>query len=90
DGKPSQILSYIYIGNRAHAKSRELLQKLNIKYVLNCTPERTRDPEFGCPNFYEKERAFVYKRISVFDNHGEDILTHMDTAYDFIETGKHY
>jgi protein-tyrosine phosphatase len=88
--KPSQILSYLYLGGKVDAKAKEVLQKLKIKYILNCTPQRTVDPENGCPNFYEKERSFVYKRIPIFDNQGEDILAHMETAYKFIEEGKHY
>lgn len=86
----SQILSYLYLGGRNDAKGKEQLHKLNIKYVLNCTPPRTQDKEAGCPNFYEKERLFVYKRIPIFDNKGEDIISHMDTAFKFIEEGKHY
>ena len=43
------------------------------------------DPEAGVSNFFEKERLFSYKRISIFDNRGEDILAHMETAYSFIE-----
>lgn len=88
--KPSQILSYLYLGGKVDAKAKEVLQKLKIKYILNCTPQRTVDPENGCPNFYEKERSFIYKRIPIFDNQGEDILAHMETAFKFIEEGKHY
>lgn len=88
--KPSQILSYLYLGGKADAKAKDVLQKLKIKYILNCTPQRSVDPENGCPNFYEKERLFVYKRIPIFDNQGEDILSHMETAFKFIEESKHY
>ncbi len=51
---------------------------------------RTQEWMSGCPNFYEKERLFVYKRISIFDNQGEDILSHMETAFKFSEESKHY
>lgn len=63
---------------------------MKVKYILNCTPTRSQDNEAGCPNFYEKEKSFVYKRIPIFDNKGEDILSHMTTAFNFIEEGKHY
>ena len=46
--------------------------------------------ESGCPNFYEKEKLFRYKRIPIFDNRGEDILSHMNEVFLFIEEGKHY
>ncbi len=88
--KPTQILNYLYLGGKSDAKAKDVLNELNIKYILNCTPQRTDDPEFGCPNFYQKEKSFVYKRIPIFDNKGEDILTYMDAAFRFIEEGRHY
>lgn len=49
------------------------------------------DPESGCPNFFEaSHRGWVYKRIPIFDNRGEDILSFMPGAVAFIEQGKHY
>jgi protein-tyrosine phosphatase len=88
--KPTQILSYLYLGGKSDAKSKESLEELNIKYILNCTPQRVDDPEFGCPNFFQKDKTFVYKRIPIFDNKGEDILPHLDSAFKFIEEGQHY
>ena len=78
--KPTQILKYLYIGGSKNAKDKKLLRELNIKYILNCTPKRSSDPEAGCPNYYEKEKLFVYKRIPIFDNKGEDMIQHMETA----------
>ena len=80
----------LYIGGKQDAKAKEVLQSLKISYILNCTPPRAMDPETGCQNFFEKEKAFVYKRIPVFDNRGEDLLQHMEESYRFIEEGKHY
>eukprot|EP01040_Poterioochromonas_malhamensis_P009794 gene9794-10637_t len=91
--QPSQILSYLYIGNKNHAKSMKILQQNNIKYILNCTPKRSDDPENGCPNYYEKDiqkYSIIYKRIPIYDNRGENILPHLDTAYRFIEESRHY
>lgn len=90
---PSKILGgdvLLYLGSAKDAKQKALLVNLNIKYILNCTPRRSDDPENGCPNFFEKERSFKYKRIPVFDNRGEDLLLYMDEAYQFIEEAKHY
>jgi hypothetical protein len=39
--RPSQVLPFLYIGSRAHAKSRGLLRELGIKRVLNVTPPKT-------------------------------------------------
>jgi protein-tyrosine phosphatase len=88
--KPTQILSYLFLGGKSDAKSKESLLELNIKYILNCTPQRVDDPEFGCPNFFQKDKTFIYKRIPIFDNKGEDILPHLDSAFKFIEEGRHY
>lgn len=87
---PSQILPHLFLGGKAEAKTKSSLQTLKIKYILNCTPSRNTDPENGCPNFFEKDRLFKYCRIPVFDNKGEDLLGHLDTAFRFIEEGKHY
>lgn len=88
--KPSQILPFLFIGGKSDAKSKTVLQKLGIKYVLNCTPPRKNDPEAGVPNYFEKEKSFKYTRIPIFDNKGEDIIAHMSTACQFIDEGKHY
>ena len=87
---PSKILGYLYLGGKQDAKSKSVLQTLKIKYILNATPPRSVDPESGCPSFFEKEKSFVYSRIPVFDNRGEDLLQYMDQSYRFIEEGKHY
>lgn len=88
--QPTRILGHLFLGSKHAAKAKEVLTRNNIKYILNCTPKRTDDPEAGCPNYYEKEGAFTYKRIPIFDNKGEDILPHLETAFRFIEEGKHY
>lgn len=37
-GEPSMILGdWLYLGNRYHAKSREMLEQLQITHVLNIT-----------------------------------------------------
>jgi hypothetical protein len=88
--KATRILNYLYLGGISDAKNKELLKKSGIKYILNSTPQRSVDPECGCPNYFEKDKDFVYKRIPIFDNKGEDIVAHMQTAFRFIEEGKHY
>lgn len=91
DVAPTRVLSYLYLGSRKHAKDRSTLLALNIKSVVNCTPTKKLDREKGVPNFFEKEtELFTYKRISLFDNIGEDILSVMNEAVSFIEQRKHY
>lgn len=88
--QPSQILPHLFLGGKADAKSKTWLQQRGVKYILNCTPTRKADREAGVPNYYEKDRDFKYCRIPIFDNKGEDITFHLDTAFRFIEEAKHY
>lgn len=59
DGKPSQILPFLYLGARHHAKDRETLLELKVHHILNVTPTRKDDPVAGVPNFFEKDQAFL-------------------------------
>jgi len=90
--RPSQITPHIYLGSARHAKNLSLLKSLGITHVLNCTPPKSADPETGCPNYFEKDASagLSYKRIPVFDNIGEDLLSHLDGAIRFIEQSQHY
>lgn len=87
---PSRILSYLFLGSKSDAKDKSGLLRNKIKFVLNCTPKRSDDPENGCPNYFEKEKTFVYKRIPIFDNRGEDMAAHIDFAIQFIEQSRHH
>lgn len=86
----SQVLSYLYIGSRFDAKNLGWLKSHDIRYVLNCTPSKELDPLTGCPNYYKNDKSFHYKRIPVFDNKGEDMTQHFDTAFKFIEASRHH
>ena len=90
--RPTQITPHVYLGGAKQAKNLSVLKSLGITHVLNCTPPKSEDPETGCPNYFEKDRSagFVYKRIPVFDNIGEDLLVHLDGAIKFIEQSQHY
>ncbi|CAN0130737.1 unnamed protein product [Pylaiella littoralis] len=90
DKRPSRVLEHLFIGSRAHAKNRGLLQDLGINRILNVTPARTMDPTNGVPNFFEKDRSMTYKRVAVFDNRGEDLLQHLESCISFIEQGSFY
>lgn len=88
--RPSQLLKHVFVGSKNDAKQKELLQSLKISHILNCTPTRKMDPEAGCPNYFEKEQTFKYLRIPIFDNKGENLLSHLPTAFKFIEESMHY
>lgn len=88
--KPSKILNFLYIGCKNHAKSKSLLKELGISHILNCTPTKNTDPLAGIPNYFEKEKLFKYKRISIYDNGSDSLIPHFDAAYQFIEESKHF
>lgn len=89
-GIPVKVVDHIFIGDRHSAKARGLLKQHNIKFVLNCTPDRNTDPVAGCPNFFEKEGKIKYRRVAVFDNRGEDLRPHFEPSVAFIEQAKFY
>ncbi|KAF0688541.1 Aste57867_19857 [Aphanomyces stellatus] len=92
DAAPSEILPFLFLGSRQHAKDRDVLKRLSITHILNVTPTRKVDPVAGVPNFFEKEAAFMhvptYRRCALFDNQGEDILTSLDGCNAFIDQAK--
>lgn len=67
----------LYLGNSDGAKNRDLINKYNIRYIINVTPD--------FPNHFEADDDFHYKRISVKDTFNQDINTHFQPAIDFIE-----
>lgn len=88
--EPSAILNYLYIGDRNHAKSLSTLLKLNIKYIVNCTPPKSVAKTVGVSNYYEKDGRFKYLRVPVYDDGGENLLAYINDVFRFIEEGKHF
>lgn len=90
DAEPSQILEHVFLGSRAHARDKELLQRLGITHILNVTPPKKTDPVAGVPNFFEKEKLFTYRRCPIFDNKAEDISSVLEGCIAFIDQAKYY
>ncbi|KAG9410058.1 hypothetical protein AC1031_018093 [Aphanomyces cochlioides] len=90
DTAPSQILDYLFLGGRHHAKNRDQLKALGITHILNVTPPRKVDPVAGVPNFFEKDPTFTYRRCALYDNQGENILASLDGCIAFIDQAKFY
>ncbi|KAH7463221.1 hypothetical protein PRIC1_001916 [Phytophthora ramorum] len=90
DAEPSQILEHVFLGSRAHARDKEQLQRLRITHILNVTPPKKMDPVAGVPNFFEKDKAFTYRRCPIFDNKAEDISGMLEGCIAFIDQAKYY
>ena len=75
---PSRILPWLYLGSYKHASDKNDLKRLNINYVLNCAVE--------CVSHYGQE--IKYKHLKLNDFPMFNILSHLDTAVDFIQEAK--
>ena len=53
----------------------QVLEEFGVKYILNVTTK--------CPNYFEEEGGFVYKRIAAADTDTQKLLQH---AFEFIGT----
>lgn len=73
-----EILPYLIVGNLPSAKNAEFLQRKNVCYVLNLTPE---------PHETQVE-GVEYKNVAMEDDEEEDLLVHLDECFDFVNRAK--
>ena len=64
------------------AADEDLLQRQNIRYILNLTS--------NCPNYFSKSSSYRYKQIKIEDSCREDIKEIMADAIDFIGTYRRF
>ncbi|KAJ8360212.1 hypothetical protein SKAU_G00167370 [Synaphobranchus kaupii] len=77
-GKPGEILPFLYLGSAYHASREDYLIDLQITALLNISRRDTQ---------HSKGR-FRYKWIPVEDSHLADISSHFQEAIDFIDCVK--
>lgn len=77
-GRPVEILPFLYLGSAYHACRQDYLSDLRITALLNVSRRDSR-PAKG---------QFDYKWIPVEDSHTADISSHFQEAIDFIERVK--
>lgn len=75
DSPPSKVFDWLYIGSYANASDRNLLDSLNIKYILNCT--------FECKNKFEND-GIEYMRFKIHDVISYPIQDFFDQGSEFI------
>lgn len=73
-GKPVEILPFLYLGSAYHASREDYLSDLHITALLNVS-RRDLQPAKGC---------YDYKWIPVEDSHMADISSHFQEAIEFI------
>ncbi|XP_037621213.1 dual specificity protein phosphatase 5 [Sebastes umbrosus] len=74
-GKPVEILPFLYLGSAYHASRQDYLSDLHITALLNVS-RRDQQPAKG---------HYDYKWIPVEDSHMADISSHFQEAIDFID-----
>ncbi|KAH8419633.1 hypothetical protein KR222_011180 [Zaprionus bogoriensis] len=77
---PVEIISGLYLGNASHSCDSNALEKYNIKYVLNVTPD--------LPNEFEKLGVIKYLQIPITDHYSQDLAKHFPAAIEFIEEAR--
>lgn len=78
---PVEIIpGLLFLGNASHSCDSNALQKYNIKYVLNVTPD--------LPNEFEKSGIIKYLQIPITDHYSQDLAVHFPDAIQFIEEAR--
>ncbi|KAL6064270.1 Dual specificity protein phosphatase 5, variant 2 [Balamuthia mandrillaris] len=76
-GFPSVILDdFLYLGDWQAANNKEVLEKLGIGRIVNCTPHE---------NAFKEDDAFRYYQIAIQDSYTQTISDHFEAASSFIE-----
>lgn len=74
----SPILPFLYLGNEKDAQDLDLLQRLNIGYVVNVT---THLP------LYHVNSGLRYKRLPATDNSKQNLRQYFEEGFEFIGKG---
>lgn len=77
---PVEIVPGLYLGNASHSEDSGALQRYNIKYVLNVTPD--------LPNVFEASGGIQYLKIPITDHFSQDVATHFPSAIRFIDEAR--
>lgn len=73
---PVEIVPGLFLGNSSHSEDSKALQKYNIQYVLNVTPD--------LPNVFESTGTIKYLQIPITDHGSQDLAIHFPAAIKFI------
>lgn len=74
--QPVEIVPLLFLGNALHSGDARALQRYNIKYVLNVTPD--------LPNVFEADGGINYLQIPITDHWSQDLAVHFPAAINFI------
>ncbi|XP_057679339.1 dual specificity protein phosphatase 10 [Corythoichthys intestinalis] len=71
------VLPFLYLGNERDAQDINLLQHLNVGYILNVTTH--------LPLFHYDTGLFIYKRLPATDSNKQNLRQYFEEAFEFIE-----
>ncbi len=82
DKSPCQVLEGLFIGPIGAARNLKGLRKRGITHILNVSPV--------VPCYFKDnpEGAFTYHLVPIYDDSSVDLLPHLETAVEFISTGR--
>lgn len=75
---PTEIIAGLFLGNASHSEDLKSLQRYNIKYILNVTPD--------LPNHFENQCEIKYLQIPITDHGSQDLSMYFPAAIKFIGT----
>lgn len=71
------ILPFLYLGNEHDAQDLELMQRLNVGFILNVTTH--------LPLYHYDLGLFSYKRLPATDSNKQNLRQYFEEAFEFIE-----
>lgn len=77
---PVEVVPYLYLGNAKNSMDLAFLEKCDIKYILNVTP--------NLPNHFESDITIKYKQIPISDHWSQNLAVHFPEAIAFIDEGR--
>jgi len=77
---PVEILPFLYLGNAANSEDSQALQRHNIQYILNVTPD--------LPNVFEEMGHVKYMQIPITDHWSQNLAHYFPKAIDFIDEAR--
>lgn len=85
DSNWHKVLDRLFIGGHRIARDKQLLLKLGITHIVNCSLPKA---EGGVHNVFEEDTRFKYLRVSVVDSDEADLEPHFKPATRFINKAR--
>ena len=81
ENPPSQILSFLYLGDINNATNLRELIELDIVYMLNVSWPQ-------CKDYFAGSHEFKYQHIELYDTANDELAPHLQKCFDFLDMAK--